>query len=64
MPVVGEQVGLVCLTLEEALTVNHARMAEVITDSSAAALLKVEGTGAYTAVVVITPGPTRAGSAG
>ena len=42
------------LTLEEALTVNHARMAELITDSPAAPLLEEKGVGAYTAAVVIT----------
>ena len=42
------------LTLEEALTANHARMAELITDSPAAALLEEKGIGAYTAAVVIT----------
>ena len=42
------------LTLEEALTVNHARMAELITNSPAAPLLEVKGVGPYTAAVVIT----------
>jgi transposase len=42
------------LTLEEALTANHARMAELITDSPAAPLLEQKGIGAYTAAVVIT----------
>jgi len=51
------------LELEDALTVNHARLSELITASPAAPLLEETGIGAYTAAVVITawshPGRVR-----
>lgn len=61
----GEAVRLArrILELEDALTVNHARLSELITASPAAPLLEETGIGAYTAAVVITawshPGRVR-----
>lgn len=61
----GEAVRLArrILELEDALSINHARLAELISASPAAPLLEETGIGAYTAAVVITawshPGRVR-----